>query len=278
MQKKINQFCSAAACAFLSALLFLAPAYSHKAQAAETAPDQNNADQKAQVEAIRKILAEHPDLVLNVLRDNSEMVLEIAQQGGTQRRIKMLYTQWEKDLATPRSFQIKGRPTLGNPDAPVTIVAYSDLTCTHCRQAETVLNQVLQNYPGKIFFVFKPFVFKERPLAREAALTLLAAFEQSQEKGWALYHLLFENQEKLLGEGEQYIDVATAQVGLDNKRLQQDKKSARLSRLLDEDFNEAKENGVEGTPNFFVNGRSIPGAFPEEVFVRAINQAMNDKR
>ncbi len=234
------------------------------------------ADSKAQADALRALIKENPDIVLDVLRDNSELVLDLVQQGSNQRRVKMLRAQWEKDITSNKAFQLSGRPARGNPDAPVVIVAYSDLTCSHCRQAEAVVSRLLNAYGDKVFFVFKPYIFKERALAREAAITVLAAFEQSQDKGWELYDKFFLEQQRLLDEGEKYVNLAALDVGLDMKRLQLDKKSSRLNKMLDEDYDEGKKNGVEGTPTFFVNGRYIPGAFPEDVFASAINQALEN--
>ena len=52
---------------------------------------------------LEKALREHPDIVLDVLRRNSEAVLDIAQQGSNMRRKRNLETQWREDMKTLKS-------------------------------------------------------------------------------------------------------------------------------------------------------------------------------
>ena len=64
---------------------------------------------------LEKALREHPDIVLDVLRRNSEAVLDIAQQGSNMRRKHNLEVQWREDMKTPKSVRLEGRPVLGSP-------------------------------------------------------------------------------------------------------------------------------------------------------------------
>lgn len=52
---------------------------------------------------LEKALREHPDMVMDVLRRNSEAVLDIAQQGSNLRRKHSLEAQWREDMKTPKS-------------------------------------------------------------------------------------------------------------------------------------------------------------------------------
>lgn len=61
---------------------------------------------------------ENPDLLLSVLRENSEAVLDIAQEGSNQRRHKSLIAQWKAELNQPKEVDIKDRPFRGAADAP----------------------------------------------------------------------------------------------------------------------------------------------------------------
>ncbi len=62
---------------------------------------------------LEKALREHPDIVLDVLRRNSEAVLDIAQQGSNMRRKHNLEVQWREDMKTPKSVRLEGRPEKG---------------------------------------------------------------------------------------------------------------------------------------------------------------------
>ena len=81
-------------------------------------------NETAQIEALLK---KHPELVLNVLREHGGELLEIVQQAADERRSSTLQKQWEDDMRKPKKVNLSGRPEGGASDAPVTIVAYSDL-------------------------------------------------------------------------------------------------------------------------------------------------------
>ena len=106
-------------------------------------------------ETLRTLLRDNPDLVLEVLREHSETVLEIAQQGANQRRRKALVAQWKTDLEDPKKVNLADRPVRGEANAPVTVVAYSDFTCPYCQQAAGTVEMLLANYKGKVRYIFK---------------------------------------------------------------------------------------------------------------------------
>lgn len=115
------------------------------------------------------------DLLLSVLRENSEAVLDIAQEGSNQRRHKSLIAQWKAELNQPKEVDIKDRPFRGAADAPVTIVAYSDFTCPYCQQGAATMEKVLKENQGKIKYVFKHFPLETTGVARLAAEYHVAA-------------------------------------------------------------------------------------------------------
>ena len=57
----------------------------------------------------------------------------------------------------------------GSADAPVTIVEFSDYQCPSCKRAQPVLEQVLQEFKGKVRLVHKDFPVPSHKGARPAA-------------------------------------------------------------------------------------------------------------
>lgn len=227
-------------------------------------------------EQLREILRQNPDLVLDVLRDNSEQVLDIAQLGANQRRNKALLVQWRKDLETPKNPNIKGRPLRGTPNAPVTIVAYSDFTCPYCEQSSNTVKELLKEFPGKIRYVFKSFPLETQGIGRQAAEFFAAAGLQDPEKAWTLYDQLFARRDEVLRDGESVLFDAAAKAGLDTKRLSADMKGKTVKNIVDEDIAEAVRVGVKGTPYFLVNDLMIRGALSPELFAEAIKIALEE--
>ena len=96
---------------------------------------------------IRRILQEHPDIVLDILREHSETALDIVQLGADRRRSEALRSQWTEDAKTPKKATLEERPSRGPENAPVTLVAQAvSGGCTLCLQA---VAQFRNRYSGR---------------------------------------------------------------------------------------------------------------------------------
>lgn len=224
---------------------------------------------------IRRLLKEEPELVLDILRDNSEVVLDTAQQGSDLRRLKILKAQWEHDLTVPKSVRLDGRPTLGSEKAPVTIVAFSDFTCAYCKQGEQTLNNIYKSYNGKIRLVYKSLPMQTHPGSMEAAQFMLAAYMQDKNKSWTLFHNFFDNRDQILSnEGHIFLRSAAMEAKLNITKLLADAKSSKVQKIIDEDEQDANSLKIEGTPCFLVNDIVIRGALQENLFRAAVDMAL----
>lgn len=224
---------------------------------------------------LKKLLAEDPNIVLDVLRDNSEVVLDVAQQGSDLRRVKILKAQWESDMKQPKSVKLEGRPTIGPDKAPVTIVAFTDFTCAYCRQGERTLNSIYESYPGKIRLVYKSLPMATHPGAVEASQFMLAAYAQDKTKSWKLFHNFFDNRDKILAnDGHAFLRAAAMEAGLNINKILDEAKSSRVQKIMDEDEQDADKLKFEGTPSFLVNNITIRGALAESLFRAAIDMAL----
>lgn len=226
--------------------------------------------------AIEKVLQERPDLILDILRRNSEAVLDIAQQGSNLRRKNNLEAQWKEDLKKPKDVKISGRPVLGPKDAKVKVVAFSDFTCHFCEQASKNVDKLLKEYPEDICLVFKHLPLDEKGPGGVASQYFVAIAQQDEGKAWDFYREMFANREKLLAEGEPFIKKTVSEMNIDTKRLQKDLKSKYVQEILKEDEKDAQKLGVEGTPYFLVNDLVVRGALPLELFKGAVEMAKNN--
>jgi protein-disulfide isomerase len=224
-------------------------------------------------EALRNVLREHPEVVLDVLREHSIDVLEIAQKGSQERQFKVMRAQWQEDAK--KQFAINyDRPVLGNPDAPVTIVAYSDYTCPYCADAAETIHQVMAARKNTVRFLFKNYPRRDQPLARLTAEYIAAAFVLDAEKGWAYHDVVFGNQMRLLKEGEGFLRAEALALGYNLQKLGSEAKGRKVKSIIDEDIEEALENGVPGTPFHLVNNLSVRGGLPLAAFLEAVDTAL----
>lgn len=175
--------------------------------------------------------------------------------------------------AAPPSERVKldlaGAQARGAPDAPVTIVVFSDFQCPFCARGAGVIKALEQKYPGKVRVAFKhqPLAFHKD--ARLAAAASLAAAEQG--KFWEFHDAVFAHQSELDRAG---LEKRAAELGLDAGRFRGALDGDGFAARLAADQAEANRLGVTGTPTFFVNGRRIVGAQPVEAFAAVIEEEL----
>ncbi len=221
--------------------------------------------------ALEELLREHPEVLLDFLREHCETVLDIAQMGSDSKRLANLERQWEQDAKVHKEVRTANRPRVGRKDARVQIVAFSDFTCTYCRRAEKTVEQILQEYAGKVSFVFKNMPLDPEGIAGLASQYFVAISQQSEDKAWKFYRLLFDNYDNLIGRGEEYLREAAMEIGVDMKKMDSARRQKLVATLLKEDLDDADKLGIEGTPCFLVNNLVIRGAVPITMFRRAID-------
>ncbi|MDR2489578.1 MAG: thioredoxin domain-containing protein [Desulfovibrio sp.] len=224
--------------------------------------------------ALERILKNHPEILMEILKENSETVLEIAQQGSILRKRKAALAQWENDVKQRKIVSLEDRPFRGDSNAPVTIVAYSDFTCPYCRQAEATMGQLLKKYEGTIRLTFKALPKEDMPLSQAAAKYSIAAFMVDHGKGWEFHDALFNGVEQLERDGEAFFKATAALVGLDFKKLKIDAGNLKIQERLDADRAEADKIGISGTPYFLVNDLVVRGAVSKDLFEDAIEMAL----
>lgn len=160
-------------------------------------------------------------------------------------------------------------PVRGQEQAPVTIIEFSDLQCPFCARVTPTLQELMKQYPDQVRWVFKSFPLgfhADSPLAHAAALAA-----QRQGKFWEMHDLIFANQRNLKRDN---LLVEARSLNLDMDRFTVDLDSADVKQQLEADKKEGEGLGVNGTPAFFINGKSFSGAMPIEQFQAAINNAL----
>lgn len=160
-------------------------------------------------------------------------------------------------------------PVRGQPQAPVTIIEFSDLQCPFCASITPTLQELMKQYPDQVRWVFKNFPLDfhaDSPLAHAAALAA-----ERQGKFWEMHDLIFANHHNLKRDN---LLAEARSLNLDMDRFTADLDSADIKKQLEADKKEGQGLGVNGTPAFFINGTSLSGAMPIEQFQAAINNAL----
>jgi len=161
--------------------------------------------------------------------------------------------------------------SLGNPDAPITIVEYASLTCPHCAHfANDVLPELKKKWidSGKAKLVLRDYPLDE-PALRAAMIARCAppdrfyayvdTFFAAQDK-WVMardYREALARLVKLGGMSQDEFDNCLKNTELENKIVE--------GRLV-----ASKELDVNSTPTFFINGTKFAGAPTVEEFDKVL--------
>jgi protein-disulfide isomerase len=175
-----------------------------------------------------------------------------------------------------KKISMKGKPFKGPADAKVTIVEYSDFQCPFCsRGYQTLENQVLKEYDGKVKFIYKNFPLPFHPWAEPAAVAAECALQQKPDAFWKLYKFFFENQKDITPQNVKDKSIeALKDEGLDTAKLGDCIDNKKTLDLVKADQAEGSSVGVNGTPAFLINGRLISGAQPFENFKAVIDDEL----
>lgn len=178
-------------------------------------------------------------------------------------------------LAAPpeRRFDVatNDSPELGPPDAPVTLVEFSDFHCPFCKRIEDskTLTALRARYGDRLRIVWVDDPIDAlHPRSRAAHEAARCALEQG--RFWPYHDALYAGPPK---SGDD-LRAAAGQVGLDLAAFDACVASGREKAVVQRGVDEAARLGISGTPTFFVNGRVLLGAQPIEAFTRAIDQEL----
>jgi protein-disulfide isomerase len=159
---------------------------------------------------------------------------------------------------------------LGNDDAVVTLVEFSDFQCPFCARVRPTLKRLSETYGDRLRIVWKDFPLTAiHPQAFKAAEAAQCAREQG--RFWEYHDRLFSNQQALEPE---FLKKYAADEGLDAAAFNACMDSAKYGDRVQEQMGIGARLGVSSTPTVFVNGRLVSGAQPYEVFAAIVDEEL----
>lgn len=174
---------------------------------------------------------------------------------------------------------------LGDPNAPVTIVEFSDYQCPFCRKFWTdTLPQLKEEYidTGRAKLVYRDYPVEQlHPAAQFSA----EAAECAREKGgdaayYKMHDKIFEEQNILDGGQKDSPVTRTVQYSESDVKAWAKEIGYDIDSCLDSGKYEAEvikdlnDGGQIGTPTFFINGIKLEGAQPYAAFKQVIDNAL----
>lgn len=191
----------------------------------------------------------------------------------------------ESVLASPETpFALPAdAPFIGDANAPITIVKFSDYECPACKMGAQGIHPLFKRYPKEVKFVFLNFPLAQEcnpdaglkrtihVFACEAAAAAVCATEQG--KFAETYEALFENQKDF--EQGKIADLLTTKVpSLQIDRLKECMKLPSTSDKIRRDAAVGALLKVRSTPTFFLNQKKIEGGLPTNLWIRIIDRTL----
>ena len=140
-------------------------------------------------------------------------------------------------------------PTLGNPDAKVTLVEFSDFECPACASFSPIVQRIVEDNRNDIKFGYRHFPLPQHLNSVSSAVAAVAAGEQG--KFFEYGDKLFANQSAL--SDEDLIRYAQ-ELGLDMAKFEKDIKNNDLKQRVNDDTKLGLELKINSTPSFILNG------------------------
>ena len=172
--------------------------------------------------------------------------------------------------------EVGDAPFLGDPNAPVTMVEFSDYECPFCNQFfDQTLARIKSEYvdTGKVKFVYKDFpIVSIHPQAQKAAESARCVREQLGDNGyWAMHDMLFEGQQQL---GVTSFKQWARELGVNGAQFDSCLDSGKYAEAVGADVDEGVALGVNGTPTLFINDVRVVGAVPFEQIAGVIEKEL----
>lgn len=163
-----------------------------------------------------------------------------------------------------------------SPGAKVTLVEFGDFQCPACGASHPIVKQLLDEYKGKITFVFRHFPLPNHKNAMKAANAAEAA--GAQKKFFEMHDLLFENQAEWSEDNnpEELFEKYAGELKLDMDKFKEDVKSKKYENKIKADQADGNTAGVNSTPTFFINGKLQAGGLPYDQFKVKIEEALKE--
>lgn len=171
---------------------------------------------------------------------------------------------------------------LGNPNAPIVMIEYTDFDCPYCQAFQTTMHEIMTNYgaDGKVAWVLRNLPFQQlHPNAPGLALDAeCVASLGGNNAYWKFVDLLFSRpsgSETDLTNIPGYVQ----QVGVDQTKYQDCVNAGAKRSIVQHEFNDAIAAGAQGTPYTVITVGNqhftIAGARPYNTVAKVLDTLLN---
>ncbi|OGE32522.1 hypothetical protein A3C59_01475 [Candidatus Daviesbacteria bacterium RIFCSPHIGHO2_02_FULL_36_13] len=214
-------------------------------------------------------------------------VIKVGGLSKTQQPAPQVGQPVAEEPTGPVKVSVDDDPLLGNKDAPITLIEFSDYECPFCkRHFDQTLPQIKKDYidTGKVKLIFRDFPLSfHDPMATYEAQAANCAREQGGDTAYFKIHDEMFKKTTSNGNGltkDQIKQLAT-DLGLNGTNILSCADSDKYKDEVTKDITDGSAVGVSGTPAFFIGksnstgvieGTIVVGAQPYSVFQSAFDK------
>ena len=187
----------------------------------------------------------------------------------------------------PLKISTDNDPIIGNPNAPITIIEFSDFQCPFCAKFHIqTLPKIIDEYikEGTVKLVFRDFPIQSiHSNALPASLAAECANEQGKFK--EMHDKLFDKQNEWNNKNIDNVIILFNQyaleIGLEEEKFDSCLRNGKYVEEIQKDLNDGRTYGISGTPGFFIGNDKIgfvelKGAQPFESFKKVIDTQLKN--
>ncbi|MES2436717.1 MAG: thioredoxin domain-containing protein [Patescibacteria group bacterium] len=146
---------------------------------------------------------------------------------------------------------------LGNPNAKVSMIEFSDTDCPFCQRFHPELQKLVDKYgkDGKLAWAYRHFAFHERA-PKEAEATECAAEIGGNDKFWEYLNKVFAAKHFQTSATDKYVGIEVSQlpvlaesIGIDKAKFSTCLTSGKYATKVKQQYDEAVSAGAVGTPH-----------------------------
>jgi len=231
--------------------------------------------------------------VINELR-GSEALKEAVREGiqdfiREQQQAQAEAQQRQREQANKRAENV--RPVsmdrdhvYGDPDAPISLIEYSDFECPYCKRFHLTARELVDSSDGQVNWVYRhfPLNFHNPGAQQQAEASECAAELGGNDAFWAYTDAIYERTSSG-GDGfprSQLVPLA-AEIGLDEEPFSECLESGRHEERVKADLAEGVRIGISGTPgNILLHNETgevmvRAGAQPLDALKQAVRELSN---
>lgn len=183
-------------------------------------------------------------------------------------------------------------PVLGDKNAPITVIEFSDYECPFCKRAFTdLLPDLKKNYidTGKVKLVYRDFPLSFHANAQKEAEAAECARAQSDDRMYFKFHDQIFTQTTGNGTGLALtqLPVIAKNLGLNVTQFEQCLASGKFKEEVEKDMADGQAGGISGTPSWIIgqsskdgqiDGKLLVGAQPFSAFKVVIDELLKNQK